>query len=628
MLSFLFSGVLTLILQFCLYCSGVAIGFAGREIISNFFGGFMIFLTRPFSVGEWIRSIEEPELNGTVEDIGWYLSRVRTWDKRPLYIPNSRFSTLIVENPSRMTNRRILHTLHMRLEDMPVVQDVTAGIDRYMRENQELDPKQHRLAYVDSFDEFSVKIWISCYTKSVFLFDWRRVQQDVLVAVYGILRENGARLASMTTRDVRPGTDPDRYGPFGSSGAVRNQPAAHLSSEPTRVAGNPGLPSGLVDDNEAVGLTSLGAEIESGVVSAIDVAGAGNSLVPEGSTELPLSGSASGFANNIARSDAVSGGSAAGSTGSLSADSIAKTVRSAGIARDGTDMFRGRTRPSNAADALEMAAAAILAAKNNQMRSDGRQNEANRAASLLAREKSNSVGGGPPTGSASVGDGGKTTISAANVVGTGENPSKDESEARRAAAIVAAAAAAAAADLTQVGNVSSEGSGGGASNAAPGSGGKDVQLTGQMKISAAPKIGTDRSPAAVNPSSQSELGEPSPPVGTVAPSQTPQPRVPQAQASNTRSVISQPASTVQDAEAPAASSVLPSSQNFPLNTSQAAKPATGPATPGMMNISAAPKSSPSSKPMPEATEGNSNYPPGTSSLGSASIVDSPGDDAV
>lgn len=37
---------------------GVANGFAGREIISNFFGGFMIFLTRPFSVDEWIRSIE------------------------------------------------------------------------------------------------------------------------------------------------------------------------------------------------------------------------------------------------------------------------------------------------------------------------------------------------------------------------------------------------------------------------------------------------------------------------------------------------------------------------------------------------------------------------------------------
>lgn len=69
---------------------GVAIGFACREIFSNFFGGFMICVTHPFSVGEWIRSIEEDELSDTVEDTGWYLTRVRTWDKRPLYIPNSR----------------------------------------------------------------------------------------------------------------------------------------------------------------------------------------------------------------------------------------------------------------------------------------------------------------------------------------------------------------------------------------------------------------------------------------------------------------------------------------------------------------------------------------------------------
>ena len=58
---------------------GVAIGFAGLEIISNFSVWFMIYVTRPFTVGEQIRIIEQEELNGTVEDIGWCLTRVRTW---------------------------------------------------------------------------------------------------------------------------------------------------------------------------------------------------------------------------------------------------------------------------------------------------------------------------------------------------------------------------------------------------------------------------------------------------------------------------------------------------------------------------------------------------------------------
>lgn len=226
---------------------GVAIGFAGREIISNFFGGFMIYVTRPFTVGEWIRSIEEQELNGTVEDIGWYLTRVRTWDKRPLYIPNSRFSTLIVENGSRMANRRILHTLDLRLEDIPVLPQIVADLTKMLMSHSELDPRQHRMAYVDGFGAFSAQVWLSCYTKSVFLYDFRRVQQEVLLDAHEIIRSHGARLATINTRDVRPGIDVDRYGPFGDNASFRspsNEPKVEETPQPQKfkISDIPGAP--------------------------------------------------------------------------------------------------------------------------------------------------------------------------------------------------------------------------------------------------------------------------------------------------------------------------------------------------------------------------------------------------
>lgn len=208
---------------------GVAIGFAGREIISNFFGGFMIYVTRPFTVGEWIRCIEEAQLNGTVEDIGWYLTRVRTWDKRPLYIPNSRFSTLIVENGSRMDNRRIVHTLHLRLEDVPVVKKIVTEMGQVLMQHPGLDPKQHRMVYVDSFDDYSIRVWFSCYTKSVFLYDFRDIQQQLLLSFYDIIRSSGAQLASRNTRDMRPGANTDQYGPFGPYASV---PVARVDGIP------------------------------------------------------------------------------------------------------------------------------------------------------------------------------------------------------------------------------------------------------------------------------------------------------------------------------------------------------------------------------------------------------------
>ena len=82
---------------------GIAVGFAARDLLANFFGGLMIYLDRPFSVGDWVRSPDR-NIEGTVERIGWRLTVIRTFDKRPLYVPNSVFANIAVENPSRMAS--------------------------------------------------------------------------------------------------------------------------------------------------------------------------------------------------------------------------------------------------------------------------------------------------------------------------------------------------------------------------------------------------------------------------------------------------------------------------------------------------------------------------------------------
>ena len=104
---------------------GIAIGFAAQDLLANFFGGLIVYLDRPFSVGDWIRSPDR-EIEGTVEDIGWRVTVIRTFDKRPLYIPNSIFTTISVENPSRMLNRRIYETIGLRYRDSGKVREIIA----------------------------------------------------------------------------------------------------------------------------------------------------------------------------------------------------------------------------------------------------------------------------------------------------------------------------------------------------------------------------------------------------------------------------------------------------------------------------------------------------------------------
>ena len=67
---------------------GIAVGFAAKDLLANFFGGLVIYLDRPFKVGDWIRSPDR-DIEGTVIRIGWRLTEIRTFSQRPLYIPNS-----------------------------------------------------------------------------------------------------------------------------------------------------------------------------------------------------------------------------------------------------------------------------------------------------------------------------------------------------------------------------------------------------------------------------------------------------------------------------------------------------------------------------------------------------------
>ena len=92
-----------------------AIGFAAKDVISNFFGGFMLHLNRPFVVGDHVL-LPGKNLEGVVEEIGWNLTMIRDREKRPTYVPSALFSQELVINFSRMSHRRLHRTdQHRRL---------------------------------------------------------------------------------------------------------------------------------------------------------------------------------------------------------------------------------------------------------------------------------------------------------------------------------------------------------------------------------------------------------------------------------------------------------------------------------------------------------------------------------
>jgi len=176
---------------------GIAVGLAARDLLANFFGGFTVFMDRPFSVGDWVRSPDR-EIEGTVEHIDWRITTIRKFDKRPMYVPNATFTTVTLENPSRMTHRRIAEHIGVRYDDFGVLRKVVESIREYVMNHEALDTTQTTMVHFDRFGPSSLDIMLYCFTKTVVWTEYHQVREDVLLGVGEIIESHGAEVAFPT----------------------------------------------------------------------------------------------------------------------------------------------------------------------------------------------------------------------------------------------------------------------------------------------------------------------------------------------------------------------------------------------------------------------------------------------
>jgi len=178
---------------------GIAIGFAARDFVANLFGGLMLHMDRPFIVGDWIRSPDR-DIQGSVEYIGWRMTRVRTFDKRPLYIPNSLFSNICVENPQRMGNRRLYETIGIRYDDINKVAKIVDDVREAVQQHPGIDTEQTIIVGFDRFAASSLDFIVYAFTKATDKLTFQAVKQDLLLKIADIIENrHQAEIAFPTT---------------------------------------------------------------------------------------------------------------------------------------------------------------------------------------------------------------------------------------------------------------------------------------------------------------------------------------------------------------------------------------------------------------------------------------------
>lgn len=174
--------------------TGIGISLAAKDLLSNFFGALMIYMDQPFKVGESIKSPDKI-IEGTVEHIGWRLTKITTPDQKPIYVPNSIFTTIIVENTSRISHRKVREVLHISMIDVKNIKTAILDIEQYLSQTPEIDKSQQPLIYLERFLEKSADLVIEVLISSMSWNEFQTFKQNLLLSIIEILNSHDISLA-------------------------------------------------------------------------------------------------------------------------------------------------------------------------------------------------------------------------------------------------------------------------------------------------------------------------------------------------------------------------------------------------------------------------------------------------
>ena len=176
---------------------GIVIGFAAKDMLANVFGGLMIQMDKPFSTGDWIRTTDK-SIEGVVEKIGWRMTRIRTFNKNPVYVPNGIFATIPIETPSRMTNRQIHAIIGIRYDDIAQMQSIIEKVEKLLADHEHIDHEEPCRVYFDLFNASSLDFVIWAFSSVTNSSEFKKIKGKILLDVAGIIAEHGAEIAYPT----------------------------------------------------------------------------------------------------------------------------------------------------------------------------------------------------------------------------------------------------------------------------------------------------------------------------------------------------------------------------------------------------------------------------------------------
>jgi MscS family membrane protein len=174
---------------------GLAVAMAAKDTLSNLFGSIMIFIDRPFKLGDWITVNGE---EGVVEEIGFRSTRIRTFAKTVISLPNSSVVMNSINNYSRMPKRRIKMTIGLTYgSSVDQMEKVTSSIEEYLKNSELVHPDQIMVNFTN-FGSSSLDIFIYFFTRTTKWQEYLEARQTINLSIMKIVENEGLSFAFPT----------------------------------------------------------------------------------------------------------------------------------------------------------------------------------------------------------------------------------------------------------------------------------------------------------------------------------------------------------------------------------------------------------------------------------------------
>ncbi len=175
---------------------GAAFAFAAKDTIANLYGSFALALDRPFKVGDWI--MVGDRVDGDVEEIGLRSTKIRTWPKTVLSIPNNVLANEMINNWSQMPKRRVKQIVGVEYGTPTETMEVLVeDIRQLLREDEGVNQEFILVNFTD-FGESSLNILVYYFTTTTAWLEHMDVRQRVNLKIMDAVAARGSSIAFPT----------------------------------------------------------------------------------------------------------------------------------------------------------------------------------------------------------------------------------------------------------------------------------------------------------------------------------------------------------------------------------------------------------------------------------------------